>query len=156
MEEWGNKRANAYYEGNLPSPDLKPTETDPVPVVTKYIKGVTNVPRHCYCYRSSNIYDLFIDKYVHKKYISDSIPPQVRESKDTSQRVTVGSKQDDPSAPPPPPPSRHIFPKHNQETYVDDTSIQSIDESSQIPPRKDINPIRKNIHFDVSRDHNFV
>ena len=39
MEAWGNTRANAYYEGALPSTDLKPHEMDSVATVTKFIKG---------------------------------------------------------------------------------------------------------------------
>ena len=39
MESWGNTRANAYYEGNLPSEDMKPTEFDTVDKTTRYIKG---------------------------------------------------------------------------------------------------------------------
>eukprot|EP00602_Paraphysomonas_sp_CaronLab_P000435 CAMPEP_0185018314 /NCGR_PEP_ID=MMETSP1103-20130426/1077_1 /TAXON_ID=36769 /ORGANISM="Paraphysomonas bandaiensis, Strain Caron Lab Isolate" /LENGTH=442 /DNA_ID=CAMNT_0027548081 /DNA_START=54 /DNA_END=1382 /DNA_ORIENTATION=+ len=55
MEEWGNARANAYYEAKLPPSVSKPRENDPVRVVERFIR----------------------DKYELKRYIADSIPPQI-------------------------------------------------------------------------------
>ena len=82
MESWGNSRANAYYEGSLPSPDMKPTERDSVDVVTRYIKGddpansLTSfiVLNTCRC---NNFVCFFLvqDKYVHKKYMATVVPP---------------------------------------------------------------------------------
>mgnify|MGYP005997660289 CR=1 FL=1 len=82
MESWGNSRANAYYEGSLPSPDMKPTERDSVDVVTRYIKGddpansLTSfiVLNTCRC---NNFVCIFFvqDKYVHKKYMATVVPP---------------------------------------------------------------------------------
>jgi len=53
MEEWGNQRANEYFEGNAPANLIRPKEGDPVRVVEKFIR----------------------DKYEHKKYISKTLPP---------------------------------------------------------------------------------
>src|SRR5690349_10596690 len=54
MEEWGNGRANEYYEANVPPTVHRPKEGDPVRVVEKYIR----------------------DKYEHKKYMSKAgVPP---------------------------------------------------------------------------------
>ena len=53
MEEWGNARANAYYEAKLPRDYPKPRENDPVRVVEKFIR----------------------EKYEQKRFIADSIPP---------------------------------------------------------------------------------
>jgi hypothetical protein len=53
MEEWGNARANAYYEAKLPRDYQKPRENDPVRVVEKFIR----------------------EKYEQKRFIADSIPP---------------------------------------------------------------------------------
>lgn len=53
MEEWGNERANAYYEAKLPRDYPKPRENDPVRVVEKFIR----------------------EKYEQKRFIADSIPP---------------------------------------------------------------------------------
>lgn len=53
MERWGNERANAYYEANLPNKTTKPKETDPVRVLEQYIR----------------------DKYEKKKYIAKQPPP---------------------------------------------------------------------------------
>jgi stromal membrane-associated protein len=55
MEEWGNKRANDYYEANLPANVVRPKEGDPVRVVERFIR----------------------DKYEHRRYIGSSIPPKV-------------------------------------------------------------------------------
>jgi stromal membrane-associated protein len=55
MEQWGNARANAYYEANLPAHVQKPNQNDAVRVVEKFIR----------------------DKYEHKKYIAASMPPPV-------------------------------------------------------------------------------
>lgn len=52
MEEWGNARANAYWEANVPATVRKPKEGDGVRTVEKYIR----------------------DKYEHKRYIASSIP----------------------------------------------------------------------------------
>lgn len=52
MEEWGNARANALYEGNLPPNVKKPREGDSVRVTERFIR----------------------DKYEHKKYIAREIP----------------------------------------------------------------------------------
>jgi hypothetical protein len=54
MEEWGNGRANAYYEANVPANVIRPKEGDPVRVVERYIR----------------------DKYEHKRYVASSIPPK--------------------------------------------------------------------------------
>jgi len=56
MEEWGNARANAYYEANLPPHVHKPKEGDTVRVVEKFIR----------------------DKYEHKRFIASSIPPPMQ------------------------------------------------------------------------------
>ena len=53
MEQWGNGRANAYWEANLPSHVKKPHPEDNVRVVERYIR----------------------DKYEHKKFVAASIPP---------------------------------------------------------------------------------
>jgi hypothetical protein len=53
MEEWGNARANAYYEAKLPRDYPKPRENDSVRVVEKFIR----------------------EKYEQKRFIADSIPP---------------------------------------------------------------------------------
>lgn len=53
MEEWGNARANAYYEAKLPRDYQKPRENDPVRVVEKFIR----------------------EKYEHKRFIADTLPP---------------------------------------------------------------------------------
>lgn len=55
MEEWGNGRANAYYEANVPSHVVKPKSGDQVRSVEKYIR----------------------DKYEHKRYIAKTVPPRV-------------------------------------------------------------------------------
>jgi len=52
MEEWGNARANAYWEANVPATVRKPKEGDTVRTVEKYIR----------------------DKYEHKRFIASSIP----------------------------------------------------------------------------------
>lgn len=57
MESWGNARANAYYEGNMPKSVRLPQEGDPVRVIERFIR----------------------DKYELKKYIANDIP-----DKDTS------------------------------------------------------------------------
>jgi hypothetical protein len=38
MEEWGNKRANEYYEANVPASVIRPKEGDAVRVVERYIR----------------------------------------------------------------------------------------------------------------------
>jgi hypothetical protein len=58
MEEWGNKRANEYYEANLPAHVVRPKEGDPVRVVERFIR----------------------DKYEHKRYIAAKVPPKTVEA----------------------------------------------------------------------------
>jgi len=53
MEEWGNQRANEYFEANIPPNFVRPKEGDPVRVVEKFIR----------------------DKYEHKKYMAKTPPP---------------------------------------------------------------------------------
>lgn len=53
MEEWGNGRANAYYEANLPPHVVKPKEGDSVRSIEKFIR----------------------DKYEFKRYVASSVPP---------------------------------------------------------------------------------
>ena len=65
MEEWGNGRANQYYEANIPSHVTRPKEGDPVRVVEKFIR----------------------DKYEYKRYTSESMPPK----QSSSQSTTNGS-----------------------------------------------------------------
>jgi hypothetical protein len=62
MEEWGNGRANAYYEANLPSHIVKPKEGDPVRSIEKFIR----------------------DKYEFKRYIASSVPDKVANSASAS------------------------------------------------------------------------
>ena len=57
MEEWGNKRANEYYEANLPAHVVRPKEGDAVRVVERFIR----------------------DKYEHKRYMG-KIPPKNSEA----------------------------------------------------------------------------
>lgn len=52
MEEWGNQRANEYWEANLPSNVYKPKEGDAVRTVEKFIR----------------------DKYEYKRYVGSSVP----------------------------------------------------------------------------------
>uniref|UniRef100_A0A7S3H7N3 Arf-GAP domain-containing protein n=1 Tax=Spumella elongata TaxID=89044 RepID=A0A7S3H7N3_9STRA len=52
MEEWGNGRANAYWEANLPPHIHKPKEGDSVRTIEKFIR----------------------DKYEHKRYVASSVP----------------------------------------------------------------------------------
>ncbi len=54
MEEWGNKRANEYFEANVPSHVIRPKEGDSVRVVERYIR----------------------DKYEFRKYIAKALPPK--------------------------------------------------------------------------------
>ena len=37
MEEWGNKRANDYYEANLPPNYNRPKEGDPIRNIERYV-----------------------------------------------------------------------------------------------------------------------
>jgi hypothetical protein len=60
MEEWGNKRANEYWEANLPNHVIKPKEGDTVRVVEKFIR----------------------DKYEFKRFIGKSLPPKHNEAGD--------------------------------------------------------------------------
>eukprot|EP01039_Chlorochromonas_danica_P008397 gene8397-9256_t len=53
MEEWGNGRANAFYEAKVPASVIRPKEGDPVRIVERFIR----------------------DKYEHKKFIADQLPP---------------------------------------------------------------------------------
>ena len=53
MEEWGNGRANAYYEANIPREYIRPKENDPVRVIERFIR----------------------DKYEHKRFVAKSLPP---------------------------------------------------------------------------------
>lgn len=62
MEEWGNGRANEYFEANVPVHVIRPKDGDPVRVVEKFIR----------------------DKYEFKRFIAPSIPP-----KRESQAVTI-------------------------------------------------------------------
>lgn len=55
MEQWGNARANQYWEANLPSHVKKPCADDNVRIVERFIR----------------------DKYEHKKFVAASIPPPV-------------------------------------------------------------------------------
>jgi stromal membrane-associated protein len=52
MEEWGNARANAYYEAELPPNVHKPRDGDSVRVTERFIR----------------------DKYEHKKFIGREVP----------------------------------------------------------------------------------
>lgn len=73
MEEWGNKRANEYFEANVPVGVIRPKEGDPVRVVEKFIR----------------------DKYEHRRFVAASIPPKsdsVPEAETTSSRNTEASK----------------------------------------------------------------
>lgn len=54
MLEWGNKRANLYWEANIPSFVRKPQEGDNVRDIQQFIRA----------------------KYEHKKYIANEIPPK--------------------------------------------------------------------------------
>eukprot|EP01035_Chromulina_nebulosa_P018718 gene18718-24479_t len=54
LEEWGNGRANEYYEANIPPHVTKPRDGDSVRVLEKFIR----------------------DKYEYKKYIAKTIPPK--------------------------------------------------------------------------------
>jgi hypothetical protein len=54
MEEWGNKRANEYWEANVPAGVIRPKEGDPVRVVERYIR----------------------DKYEFKRYMAKELPPK--------------------------------------------------------------------------------
>jgi hypothetical protein len=76
MEEWGNGRANEYYEANIPAHVVKPKEGDSVRVVEKFIR----------------------DKYEHKRYIAKSIPPKraervTNEAEESSGKGARGSGQ---------------------------------------------------------------
>jgi len=53
MEEWGNARANAYFEANVPSNVHRPKEGDAVRVVEKFIR----------------------DKYEFRRYVAKTLPP---------------------------------------------------------------------------------
>jgi len=54
MEEWGNGRANKYYEANVPREYLRPKENDSVRNIERFIR----------------------DKYEHKRFIASSPPPK--------------------------------------------------------------------------------
>lgn len=54
MEEWGNARANEFFEANLSSKVQRPKEGDTVRTVEKFIR----------------------DKYEYKRYIGGAIPPK--------------------------------------------------------------------------------
>ena len=54
MVEWGNERANAYYEAHIPSSVRIPREGDSVRDVEKFIR----------------------DKYQYKRFIGDIPPPK--------------------------------------------------------------------------------
>lgn len=69
MEEWGNKRANEYYEANLPAHVVRPKEGDAVRVVERFIR----------------------DKYEHKRYIG-KIPPKHSELSTEPQQEPVPRK----------------------------------------------------------------
>lgn len=59
MEQWGNARANSYWEANIPRGYAKPKENDAVRVVEKFIR----------------------DKYEHKRFVASSVPPPVDRSR---------------------------------------------------------------------------
>jgi stromal membrane-associated protein len=58
MEEWGNRRANDYWEANVPAHVTRPKEGDAVRVVERYIR----------------------DKYEFKRYCASSLPPKNSEA----------------------------------------------------------------------------
>ena len=67
MEEWGNARANAYYEANVPDNVYRPKEGDQVKVVEKYIR----------------------DKYEYKKYIAKNLPPKEEDTTTNTPATTT-------------------------------------------------------------------
>ena len=58
MEEWGNGRANLYYEANMPSHVSRPQDGDSVRMIEKFIR----------------------DKYELKRYSAKELPPKVQAS----------------------------------------------------------------------------
>jgi hypothetical protein len=76
MEEWGNGRANVYYEANVPAHVVKPKEGDSVRVVEKYIR----------------------EKYEHKKYIAKSVPPKNDRSENVEEDDSAHSNRSSKSA----------------------------------------------------------
>lgn len=85
MEEWGNKRANDYYEANMPASVVRPKEGDAVRIVERFIR----------------------DKYEHKRYIASSVPPVRRsaavESEPTAPRKASVNTAPQQAAPAPKP-----------------------------------------------------
>jgi hypothetical protein len=75
MEEWGNGRANEYYEHNMPANVARPKDGDSVRMIEKFVR----------------------DKYEHKKYMAKIKPPiikqdeQVREDDEGRRKVGSGS-----------------------------------------------------------------
>jgi hypothetical protein len=80
MEQWGNARANAYWEANIPRGYAKPKENDPVRIVEKFIR----------------------DKYEHKRFVASSVPPPV----DRTRRDAAPAAESQGSAPAQSAPSR--------------------------------------------------
>ena len=54
MEEWGNARANEYYEANIPPQISRPKDGDSVRSIEKFIR----------------------DKYEFKRYVGKTVPPK--------------------------------------------------------------------------------
>ena len=65
MEEWGNGRANLYYEANMPSHVSRPQDGDSVRMIEKFIR----------------------DKYELKKYTAKELPPKVQASEAMEEKV---------------------------------------------------------------------
>jgi stromal membrane-associated protein len=64
MEEWGNGRANEYWEANVPPSVIRPKEGDPVRVVERFIR----------------------DKYEFKKYMAKQLPPANERAEEQEER----------------------------------------------------------------------
>jgi hypothetical protein len=71
MEEWGNGRANDYYEANVPSHVIRPKEGDSVRVVEKFIR----------------------EKYEFKRYLASSIPPKRDSSSNDQEAEEVSTRR---------------------------------------------------------------
>jgi hypothetical protein len=93
MEEWGNGRANAYYEANMPSNVVRPKEGDSVRTIEKFIR----------------------DKYEHKKYIAKTIPDKISH---VSQEAIEDSKRDVPLYRKEKKVNDQALPKINSETFA--------------------------------------
>ena len=78
MEQWGNSRANLFWEANKPDHVRKPREGDSVNIVKRYI----------------------VDKYEHKRYAARELPPpnqrraSASEPKPTTRRSTNNPSSD--------------------------------------------------------------